>query len=255
MRSHSPLWLLSAALLATGAALQGAATWLYWQPCPSPWLEGSLIRGFTYTLGTEACAVAMDQHTGFVLPTPAAGWTTMGSLGAASAVVLALAWLVVLPALRTRVYVTLLASLPGIVAIWAAIASTLASLDPMAGPEAWPGDLFYLLDVVTVVALVALCTSGVTGRHLTRAAIVLVAATSPGRLHQVADYFVSCMVSDANWDSPPGTGFLTVFWCFLSAIATAVLWWRSGHWARSSAPSSTVVDSGPTHGHPATTAG
>jgi hypothetical protein len=63
------------------------------------------------------------------------------------------------------------------------------------------------------------------GLLLVRSAIVALVAASPGLFHQIAEYMVAVTLSDANWDSPPGSGYFTVIMCLLSALATTVFWW------------------------------
>lgn len=48
MRGRSKLWLLSAALMAAGAAPEAAAVTLYWRPCAGSMLNGSILRGYRY---------------------------------------------------------------------------------------------------------------------------------------------------------------------------------------------------------------
>jgi len=54
---------------------------------------------------------------------------------------------------------------------------------------------------------------------------VVLAATSTGLFHQIAEYIVAIAFSDANWDAPPGSGYFTVVMCLLAAIATTLFWW------------------------------
>jgi len=53
---------------------------------------------------------------------------------------------------------------------------------------------------------------------------VLGASTAAGWFHQVFEYLAAISLSDANWDSPPGTGYFTVAMIAASALATAALW-------------------------------
>lgn len=62
-----------------------------------------------------------------------------------------------------------------------------------------------------------------------RTAIVAVAATAAGTLHQIAEYIAAVVLSDANWDSPPGSGSGIVVLCLLAAVATVALWWTDAH--------------------------
>lgn len=226
MRGRSKFWLLSAAMIAAGAALEAAAVVLYWRPCEGSMLNGSILRGYRYESEfTAACLAAMDQATVFGLPQPGSGWTVVGSLGAAAGVLLAAAWLVLLPALRLPRMVTLAAALPGFLGITLVIHSAVMSSGPESA-DGWLGRaLPALIEVSALLALLIIAAAGVGGLLLVRSALVVLAATSTGLVHQIAEYIAAMVVSDANWDSPPGTGYFTVVMCLLVAIATALLWW------------------------------
>ena len=81
-------------------------------------------------------------------------------------------------------------------------------------------------ELSAAVALFALALAGVGGSLLVRYGIVAFAATSVGFFHQVTEYLFAIGLSDANWDVPPGAGYLTVATCLLAAAVTAALWWR-----------------------------
>jgi hypothetical protein len=60
------------------------------------------------------------------------------------------------------------------------------------------------------------------GRHIRRLAIVLWGTTAFGVIHVITEYAIMVRFSDANWDSPPGMGYLTVATVTISAILTAI---------------------------------
>lgn len=226
VRGRSKLWLLSAALIAAGAALEAAAVMLYWRPCAGSMLNGSVLRGYRYESEfTAECLAAMDRAPMFVLPQPGSGWTLMGSLGATAGLLLAAAWLVLLPALRLPRIVTLTAALPVLLGIALVIDSAVMSLTPETADDELGRSLAVLIEVSALLALVAIAAAGVAERLLARSAIVLLAATSTGLFHQIAEYIVAIAFSDANWDAPPGSGYFTVVTCLLAAIATTLFWW------------------------------
>lgn len=223
---RSKLWLLSGALIVAGAALEAAAVLLYWRPCAGSMLNGSILRGYRYESEfTAECLAAMDRAPMFVLPQPGLGWTLMGSLGAAAGILLACAWLVLLPALRLPKIVTLAAALPGLLGMALVINSAVMSLRPEAADEGLGRALPVLIEVSGLLALVIIGAAGVAGQLLARSAIVVMAATSTGLFHQIAEYIAAIVFSDANWDAPPGSGYFTVAMGLLAAFATMLFWW------------------------------
>lgn len=173
MEGRSKLWPIAATLIAAGAALEAAAVWLYWLPCAGSMLNGSSLRGYRYESEfTAGCMVAMDEASMFVLPQPGAGWTLVGSLGAAAAILLAAAWLVLLPALRVSRMAKLIAALPGILGIALVIDAVVLSFGTAAVDD-WIGRaLVVLIELSVLLALVALGSTGVEGLLLARYAIV-----------------------------------------------------------------------------------
>ncbi len=199
---------------------------LYWRPCAGSMLNGSILRGYRYESEfTVECLAAMDRAPMFVLPQPGSGWTLIGSLGAAAGVLLACAWLVLLPALRLPRLVTSAATLPGLLGIALAINSAVMSLGPETADDAFGRALAVLIEVSALLALVAIGAAGVMGMLLARSAIVVCAATSTGLFHQISEYIAAVAFSDANWDAPPGSGSFTVVMCLLAAFATMLFWW------------------------------
>jgi hypothetical protein len=190
-------------------------------------LNGSILRGYQYESEfTAECLAAMDRAPMFVLPQPGWGWTLTGSLGAAAGILLAGAWLVLLPALRLPRLVTLAASLPGLLGIALVIDSVVMSFGPETADNGLGGALAALTEVSALLALIIVAAAGIAGVLLARTAIVALAATSTGLVHQISEYIVAMAFSDANWDAPPGSGLFTVAICLLAAIATMLFWWR-----------------------------
>ncbi len=233
MENSSKRWPLAAALIAVGAALEGAAVTLLWSPCAGQLLNGSALQGYRYDSEfTAACARAMDEAPLFVLPQTGQGWTAAGSLGALAGVLLATAWLVLLPTLRVSGRVRLIAALPGVISLGLVGAAVVGSLAPGALDEGIDSFLVMSGELSAALSLFALALAGVGGSLLIRYGIVAFAATSVGFFHQVAEYLFAIGLSDANWDVPPGAGYLTVATCLVAAAATAVPWWRDNRPAR-----------------------
>lgn len=218
-------WLLAAAMIAVGALLDGLAVWLVWRPCAGSMLNGSILVGYTYpTEFTDACLQAMNGHPIF----PMLGTTDLtstGILGTIAAILLATAWLVLLPALRLPGWTRLIAGLPSLLVLLGVATAAHSTLNVTT--SGWPGSRPLLLANLAVpVALIALARAGIRGAALGRAAIVVVAAATPGALSQAFEYLLAIMLSDAFWDTPPGTGYLRVAFCLAAGIATAFFWWR-----------------------------
>lgn len=243
MGGRSGRWLVAAALTAGGAALAAAAVTLYWRPCAGSMLAGSILNDYQIGPGfTEECLVAMDQAPIFPLPEPGAGWTLVGSLGALAAVLLAAAWLVLLPAPRLPRNVRSVAVLPGVLGLALVVETVVVAFIPAAGVDLLRMGLMTLSAFSVPMALLALEDARVPRALVLRAAIVALAATAPGMFYHLADYLVAIALSDADWDTPPGAGYFTVVALLLTAIATAVFWWLDGRATRArSVPSASAL--------------
>lgn len=219
MGEKSKLWLVSAALLAGGAGLAGASLVLFWQPCAGNMLTGSVFNGYRYEPAfTDGCLVAMDEATSF--PLPDQGLTTTGLLGLAAALLLAAAWLVLLPTVRLSLPGKLVMALPGLVVIGVALWSLSAGLTRSGELPGWAS---LLVEFAMVPAVFVLANSGVVGLLLARYLVVLLGSTAIGQFHLMADFIVAIGSSDANWDSPPGTGLANIAFVLLMALCTVFL--------------------------------
>ena len=99
------------------------------------------------------------------------------------------------------------------------------SLGPEAAEDGLGRALAVLIEVSALLVLVTIAAAGVAGMLLARSAIVVLVATSTGLFHQITEYFVALVFSDANWDAPPGSGYFTVVMCRLAATSTVLFWW------------------------------
>jgi hypothetical protein len=221
MGGRSKLWLVSAGLLAVAAGLAGAALALYWQPCAANMLTGSVLNGFRLEPEfSTGCLVAMDEASGF--PLPVDGWTVVGVLGLFAVALTAAAWLVLLPTVRLSPMGRLVVALPGLVVLGVAVASAAAALDPAGdGLPSWP---YLLVEFSMLPALFVLANRGIERALLVRYVVVALGATGIGLFHQMADYILALGLSDANWDSPPGTGAFTAVGMFCAALLIGLLW-------------------------------
>jgi hypothetical protein len=76
----------------------------------------------------------------------------------------------------------------------------------------------------------------VHGRGVLRLVVVLCGTTAFGAIHVIAEYAIMIRFSHANWDSPPGTGYLTVAVITISAIVTAIMTLRTPQRGRDDEP-------------------
>jgi hypothetical protein len=84
-------------------------------------------------------------------------------------------------------------------------------------------------EVAAVVALVVISAwqPEVHGRGVLRLAVVLWGTTAFGAIHTIVEYVIMINFSEADWDSPPGTGYLTVATITISAILTVIMTLRT----------------------------
>nr|WP_300151302.1 hypothetical protein [Propionicimonas sp.] len=223
MGGGSSRWPVSAGLLAAAAGLAGAALVLYWRPCAANMLTGSALNGYRLQPEfTEACLETMDGAPGFPLPEAGDGWSMIGVLGVVAAVLLAAAWLVLLPTIECSPTVRLVLAVPGVTVFGVAVASAVVARRPTG--DGLPNGLFVLVELLVPLTVVVLGVNGVRGVRLLRYTLVLLASTAIGLFHQLADYVAAIMFSSASWDAPPGMGSFGVICILLTALATLVLW-------------------------------
>jgi len=74
------------------------------------------------------------------------------------------------------------------------------------------------------------------GRHIRRLAIVLWGTTAFGVIHVITEYAIMIRFSDANCDSSPGMGYLTVATVTIGAILTAIMTLRTPQRGRDDEP-------------------
>ena len=234
MRGKSKLWLASAGLLAGAAGLGAASVALYWQPCAGQFLNGSVVNGYRIDQEfTGACLAAMDGAPVALLSTGPSLWAL---LGAGATALLALAWLVLVPTMTLPRASRLGVALPGLLVL-----AQVAVVSGAGFPAAFTG-LAFVVELSVVLALVVLAAAGVRGAALFRYGIVLLAATASGWFHILLGYIGATMLSEANWDSPPGTGGLAVLAIALTAVLTVVLWHRDGRTRSAAVPEPELAD-------------
>jgi hypothetical protein len=179
-------------------------------------LRGSVIYDYVYVEPkfSAACERRMSGDQG--------PWELALYVGAMA--LAGVAWLTLVLRLRWQRSTKRVAALPGLVTL--ALAGAMAIGDAVFGEG---GELLMMLlvgiELSAVVAFLAILASepDFRVRSFLRLVVVLWGTTAFGLLHGMVDYTIMIYFSDANWDSPPGTGYLTVATITISAILTAIM--------------------------------
>lgn len=210
-------WVVTSVLLMASAVAAAWSTYLYWLPCRGTLLNGSVLRGFRYGPDfSDACLRRMDGGLPFHYPPELSEQTPWApELGAVSMALAGTAWLVLVLGMRWPVRTKTVAALPGVVTLTMAAGSAVATAD-------W---LVMALEAAALVALVAIWRwqSEVRGRDFVRVLVVAWGSTAFGVFHIFGEYILMTTFSDADWDMPPLTGYLTVATLVVSAILTVAL--------------------------------
>lgn len=232
-QNHRPRaggFLLTELLLIAASGVVVWVTYLGWVPCAGSMLEGTQFDPTPHEWDfSKACHEAMDHGDGF----PISSWLesplqqTVNGLNAVALLLLGVAWLMLVRnrGIRGRIRI-LLASLPGLLNLWLALVATVAFIWPPAETPAAGGITVLLMDVAGFVGAIVLLTASPTslpaGNGI-RVILVALAVTAPSLGHLLTDYMVMIGFSEANWDSPPGTGYLTAFSIALFALLSMVV--------------------------------
>ena len=207
-------WFASAALLLTAALATGWSTYLHWLPCRGAMLNGSIVHGYTY--GRDfggACLRRMDGGLPFPYPPEPAEQTAWASeLGVLAMILAGLAWLTVVLWSTWAALTKVIATLPGLLALGLAVNAGIAVRQPGRSPDASvPMSVWLLVEVLAVVAFIAVIDGEPVEPSGNLLPLVVAAwgSTAFGGFHMFAEYLVMSTWSDANWDVPPGTGYLT----------------------------------------------
>lgn len=214
-------WATAAGLLLASAVAAGHAVYLYWLPCRHAMLSGTILRRYAYgpDFG-EACLRRMDTGMPFPYPGEPVEWATGAELlGALGMVLAGLAWLVLTWGSGEGVGASAVIALPGLLTIGLAVHAVLAAESFSYGAVLMI--LWILVEVAAFVAVVVLLGEPpVRDRSPLPLVIVAWGSTAFGGFHQIADFVAMITFSDANWDVPPGTGYLTTAVLALSAFVT-----------------------------------
>lgn len=222
--------LVSAALLLTSGVVAGIVTYLWWLPCRGTMLVGTLWELPGAGDFSSECLVRMDSGTPYPLPAAVDGAAhAIYPLAAVAIVLAALAWLVMLfSAPMTR-----WARLGGVAFAAALILLAVVGLEPIdrdADPSWIARSAGVLVDLTGwLVLILVLCgrRHRATGSTL-QLILVLTGATGFGFFRMMLDFMVMITWSQANWDVPPGTGYLPAIALVLAAVGVVVLTlWRT----------------------------
>jgi hypothetical protein len=146
-------------------------------------------------------------------------------LNVVAMVLLGVAWLALVLGLRWQLWTKAVAGLSGLATLAVAAATVIGD----ARYDSFPMMLLLSSELSAVVALVAISVwqPETHGRHIRRLVVVLWGTTAFGVIHVIAEYAIMIKFSDANWDSPPGFGYLAVATITISAILTVIMTLRT----------------------------
>lgn len=212
-------WVVSGLALIAAALTGAAATYLWWLPCQGRMLVGTPYGPrFSDDLLGAACIDRMDEGTPFPLPTEAA-LSTPGllQLSTLTVVLVAVAWLVPAAFLRVDPTARTGIALPG----WALLVVAGLGIATALGGSAIGLLASISLDTLVAVGLVVLVTNRPPG--LVRWVVMAPSLLAFGLTGLFADYSLMVRWSEANWDSPPGSGYLPSALFLVSGIVVLVI--------------------------------
>lgn len=237
MRERRLPWVLTSVLLLASAGAAAWSTYLHWAPCRGSLLDYSIVRGYQQGPGpgfSDECLRWMDSGS---LPFPyplelATTWehAEASAPWAVAAMVLAgVAWLVLALGSRWSARTTVVALLPGLALLALAAASIATTTAPgtSGAVSGWLGVAPYAAAALALTA-VWHWQPETQGRSFTRLVVVAWGVTAFGTVNAIVDWMVMvAFLSEANWDTPPLTGSVTVLTVTASAILTFALAQRS----------------------------
>ncbi len=225
MRERRWPWVGTSVLLLAAAVAAGWSTYLHWQPCRGALLSGSVVRAYKYAPDfSDACLRRMDGSLPFPFLPEAAQRTPWASeLGVVAMSLAAAAWLLLVVGTSWSLRTKLVAALPGLTTLALAAALALATVDP--GLSADDDVSMWILLTPEVAALAAIAAilawqPELDERTLARVLVVAWGTTAFGAVHLVVEYAFMLAFSDANWDTPPLTGSVTVATLVVAAVLT-----------------------------------
>lgn len=222
-------WLVLATMMSAAAIAVAFATWLHWAPCSGSMLTASMFHGSLESNGfTDACLGRMDSGAVFpFIDTVGHGATGSGAT-IGSMALLGLGWVGFIATRRWTFVERTLAAAPGL--LTAALA--VSSFVQVFLPPLWPrlGVVTWIVVAIDLTALVAAAVIVQLTSGLDRAAqlLALWGVTSFGWMRTIGDYMTMIIWSNANWDAPPGTGYVTAATMAASGLVACWLGLRGG---------------------------
>ncbi len=181
----------------------------------------------------EACLRRMDE--GFPLvyfPQDVGTVPSASDVGGFAMVLAAASWIVLVLGLRLGRKATWIALTAAVAPTIFAVLNLSAALIPGGGPDAYiSGWLWWSVDVVAVVMFLILLGMSHSRRTLLGLGFVLWGATAFGMGHLFVEFCAMLSFSDWDWDTPPGTGWITVA---VLVIAGSASFWFGGRRQESS---------------------
>ena len=225
-------WVMSSVLLMAAGVAAGWATYLHWMPCRGALLSGSVVRGYRYGPDfSEACLRRMDGGLPFAYPPEPSEQTAWASeLGVVAMVLAGTALLVLTLGMRWAARTKAVVALPGPATLTLAAVSAVAISETGRGPGDYvSGWLLLTPEAAMVVAIVAIVAwqPEVTRRCWAGVLVMAWGSTAFGGVHLALEYAFMVAFSDANWDVPPLTGYVTAATLMGAAAVTITLTLRS----------------------------
>ena len=218
-------------LLILAALSAGAAIYVHWLPCGGD------------ALPRVGCGARMDTNTAFPFA-PEAGERSLLADGfrLTGLLLMALAWLSFAIGQPWRPLRRSIIALPIVPLVTMAADTAWLIANPAAEPHWWADTLILcVVDGLAVFTFVAINDAPPYGpcHRLERALhtpapmtygvfrwrviLLLVAVSAPGFSRISLEFSIMTSISDLNWDTPPGTGYLTATFLGVPALASAVL--------------------------------
>ncbi len=226
-------WIAAGFLLLASAALAAASVYLLWLPCQGSMLDGTPFGPREAQELAEGCSRRMDEGFPLAFFPEDVGLTPSASeLGGLAMLVASASWIVLILGLRLSRHTRWIALIAAVFPVIFATLNLAAAINPNSGLDraVSPG-LWWAVDLV---ALAVLLVIHITNRALDPEtflglALVLWGATSFGLVHLFTEFMIMITFNEYNWDTPPGTGWITVGVLVLSGAAS--LWFGRGQHA------------------------